>query len=262
MSIASRTVEVALFDYLAPIVKSDNLPPNSGSTGLPVKLVVIPAGLKTFEVPGNGVVNNFGDHAGVGRVLLFSVLMANGLYLESVGWYIPFPFLIPFVSHVFLVRVVGLLCGLFSFSVVRSPSLTPEGWALRSSFYAIALVMLFQSTRMFWGSAAWDSSYLVSYQYGWAAFYLLCGLCIVMYFYCVMGTAGLQIRRKPAAKKQTCIKCGYDTEGLEGKCPECDLEIGAFVPSKWRVNHWYLGAMFVVTFFSPVLVASVYSVFG
>ena len=81
-----------------------------------------------------------------------------------------------------------------------------------------------------------------------------------MYLYCVIGTARLRVRRRPNAKNNTCIGCGYTLDGIVGNCPECDLEAGAYVKSKLRINHWYLAAMFVITFLSPVMVASVYGV--
>ncbi len=222
------------------------------------------------QVAGNGVYNfNATVVDGGQRSWLMESPVVRAVFIalapssETWGVFMPFPFLLPFVIHILIVWFVPVLIGLaFLRSKAYKMGREYTMHALSSAVYAYFIVVFFQSTRMIWASQMWEPvSYLNSYRYGWVSLYLLLGFCIAMYFYCVLGTAGLQVRRKPTAKKQACIRCGYGTQGLE-RCPECDLEVGAFIPSKWRVNHWYLGAMFVVTFFSPVLVASVYSVLG
>lgn len=222
------------------------------------------------DVAGNGVYNFKMTLEGGGRwswlienPVVPAVFIALSPSVEIWGVFMPFPFLLPFVIHITLVWFAPVIVGLVS---GRSIAYKVQGYDIRvltSAVYAYFIVVFFQSTRMFWGSQMWEpGSYLNSHRFGWTILYILLGLCIAIYIYCVIGTAGLQVRWKPTAKKQNCIKCGYGLEGTQGKCPECDLEIGAFVDSKWRINHWYLAAMFMATFFSPVLVASVYSVLG
>ena len=176
---------------------------------------------------------------------------------------IPYPFLIPFIVHLVVV-------GFMRFGVVqiRRKSAVLIGtlfaWhVIYASLYAYIIAMWYQCARMIWASEVWGvGAYLNDPLIGEYSLYTLWGFTILMYLFCAIGTTGMQVRRKPTAKKQTCIKCGYELAGIEGKCPECDLEIGAYIPSKLRINHWYLAAMFVVTFFSPVMVASVYSILG
>ncbi len=223
-----------------------------------------------IHVAGNGVYNfemtmldEHGEEIGHLSPVWGAIMVALAPDEAMWGVFVPFPFLIPFVLHLVLVWLVPVVARI---SMARSNeyAVNPSGsGVLVSAVYAYFIMIVFQITRMVWGSQMWAvDSYLNSFAYGWQLLYVIFGLSIAMYFYCVIGSAGLQVRRKPSAKKQTCIKCGYGVEGIEGKCPECDLEIGAFVPSKWRINHLYLAGMFVVTFFSPVMVASVYSVLG
>jgi hypothetical protein len=259
MMLASRAVEVSIFNLLAPAVHSENLPPKSVGVGTVSQPMVIPSGFVSVQVPGDGVINYNGEHFGLGRVIQSGIAMATGFFSDRIGLYIPMPFLVPFAIHVSLI----FLCRMIMRWACRDSSTScatscMDNWVLRASIYAFVLVLLFQGTRMFWGSAAWDTSYLVSYEYGWAAFYLLLVLCIGMYLYCVIGCAGLRVRRKPGAKKLACIRCGYELGDADARCPECDLEVGEFIPSRWRINHWYLGVVCVVAFFSPVLVASVH----
>ncbi len=263
--LASRNVERMLFDWVGPVVYSENVIPDLNDEEFHANRITLPLSFDFVEIgtrPKNGAFNRYADQDTFVDVAMRSVWIAVGLRSDILGWKLPFPFLIPFVIHLGAVWALPALVRVGQFRrVVYQPGFSFGKHALIAAIYAYVLTVFFQSARMIWGSEAWDLKYFVSYEYGWPAFYLFFGLCIAMYLYCVLGTAGLQVSRKPTAKKQTCIRCGYKTEGLD-RCPECDLEVGAFIPSKWRVNHWYLAAMFVVTFFSPVLVASVYSVLG
>jgi hypothetical protein len=259
MMLASRIVEVSVFNQLAPAVHSENLTPESVGEVASSQLVVIPSGFVSVQVPGDGVINYNGEHFGLGRLIRSGIAMATGFYSDRIGVYVPMPFLIPFAIHVLLILSCRVIMRWSCRDVSTSyTTRCMDFWVLRASIYAYVLVLLYQSTRMFWGSAAWDTSYLVSYEYGWAAFYLLLALCIGMYMYCVIGSAGLRVRRNPRAEIQTCIRCGYELGDADAKCPECDLGVGEFIPSRWRINHWYLGVVCVVNFFSPVLVASVH----
>lgn len=259
--ISSRNVERMLFDWLGDVVHSENMVSSPDGEKDPANLIKLP--LDFVEIgtrPKNGAFNHYSDRDTIADVAERSVWIAVGLRSDILGWNIPFPFLVPFAVHLGVVWVMPMVSrlGLSQKTYCRFDH-SFSSRALRAVLYAYVVAMFFQSSRMFWGSSAWDLKYFVSYEYGWSAFNLFLGLCVAMYLYCVIGTAGLQVRRKPTAKKQTCIKCGYGTAGLD-RCPECDLEVGAFIDSKWRINHWHLAGMFVVTFFSPVLVASVYSV--
>ena len=247
------------------MVYSENVIPDLNDEEFHANRITLPLSFDFVEIgtrPKNGAFNHYADQDTLVDVAVRSIWIAVGLRSDILGWKLPFPFLIPFVIHLGVVwsLLIGVRAGRIR-SVVFTSDRSFGERALSAAIYAYVITVFFQSTRMIWGSEAWDGAYFVSYEYGWPAFYLFFGLCVAMYLYCVIGTAGLQVRRKPTAKKQACIGCGYGTEGLD-RCPECDLEVGAFIPSKWRVNHWYLAAMFVVTFFSPVMVASVYSVFG
>ena len=259
-SISSYSLERKISNFLEmPSEESDLL---SGTLGMG-QSVTIPLNLEVITMPRDGAYNSSSpNNDGFAVVLKKACHIALGQYPQTFGWFMPFPFLIPFAVHLGMVWILRMSARLGQFWEDLYQSDRSFGkHALFAALYAYLIMVFFQSARMFWGSEAWDGAYFVSYQYGWPAFYLFLGLCIAMYLYCVIGTAGLQVRREPTAKKQTCIKCGYGTEGV-GRCPECDLEVGAFIDSKWRVNHWYLAGMFIITFFSPVFVSSVYSVLG
>ena len=172
------------------------------------------------------------------------------------------PFFIPFGIHIFVVFMVRFILGLDCW---RKPGPRQSRFycshLLYSSVYAYLVMICFQSARMLWANEMVGvGAYLNHPQIGNLSLYILLGMCILMYLYCVIGTARLQVRRRPNAKSNTCIGCGYTLDGIDGNCPECDLEAGAYVKSKLRINHWYLAAMFVITFLSPVLVASVHGV--
>ncbi len=264
--IASRSVQQDLRNWLTTRLHNESLSPKPGEPGYPPKgSIRLPANIEVVSVwSPEGVFNQYSDQDTYPEVVVRSIEIAFGNRPELLDWGMRYPFLIPAVIHFGFIGFLPL-----EVKLARSKTLSIRSGrsfakhAMIAAFYAYVITVLFQSGRMLWGSWAWDFKYFgrFSYPYGPFALYLFFGLCIFMYLYCVIGTAGLQVRRKPTAKKQTCIRCGYGTEGLD-RCPECDLEVGAFIPSKWRVNHWYLAAMFVVTFFSPVMVASVYSFFG
>lgn len=259
-SIASYSLERKISSFLEmPSEESDLL---SGTLGM-ARSVTIPLNLEVITMPRDGSYNpSSPNNDGFAVVLNKAYHIALGQYPQTFGWYMPFPFLIPFAVHLGMVWILPMSARFGQGWKASYQSDRSFGkHALIAAVYAYLITVFFQSSRMIWGSEAWDGAYFVSYQYGWPAFYLFLGLCIAMYLYCVISTAGLQVRRKSSAKKQTCIKCGYGTEGVD-RCPECDLEVGAFIDSKWRVNHWYLAGMFIITFFSPVFVSSVYSVLG
>lgn len=263
-SIASQRVERWIVEV------SDRFDEFNGQNGkgdrslLPIRGIVIPYSASPFVSPSDGVYNYQSRHNdGFFVVVKKSYHIALGQHPQTFGWYMPLPFLLISLLH------FGVAWGLpqgyryvWTRRVILLSDRSLGKRALLAALYAYVIAVFFQSSRMFWGSEAWDGAYFVSYQYGWPAFYLFFGLCIAIYLYCVIGTAGLQVRRNPTSKKQTCIKCKYNLEGLVDKCPECDLEIGVFVPSKLRINHWCLAGMFAATFFTPVLVASVYSILG
>tara|TARA_R110000744_G_scaffold264281_1_gene378561 strand:+ start:1426 stop:2292 length:867 start_codon:yes stop_codon:yes gene_type:complete len=224
------------------------------------------------QVPGNnGVYNSVltcddksSFHFSFVSTLQESIFIATGSDERVWGIFaIPYPFLIPLGIHLlitwFLRHFVRVVATKSMYIEYHYPFATHAFFA---SVFAYFIAVLFQSGRMIWASEMWGpGAYLNDSKIGGVCLALLFWLSVLIYLYCVIGTAGIRVCRSPDAKKQTCIRCGYQLGEGDGRCPECDLEAGAFIRSKWRVNHWYLAAMCVVTFFSPVLVASVYSVF-
>jgi len=263
--LASRTVQRDLRDLLDSKIQSPT-PLARAAKNAHKGPVVIPAywPIRSIWNP-EGVFSHYTDQDSYRDVAGRSIEIAFGRRPELLDWGVRYPFLIPIAIHIFIVgsASLGLKFFLLKTISIRSTKSLVQ-YVLTTALYACAITISFQSGRMLWGSGAWGGRYFgrMFNPVGPFALYLFFGLWVAIYFYCVLTTAGLQVRRNPKAKKQTCIKCGYGLEGLEGKCPECGLEIGAFIDSKWRINHWYLAGMFLVTFFSPVMVASVYSVLG
>ena len=266
--VASRSVQRDLRDWLELRLDGlESLPPRMGEPGYSSDgLVTLPADIEIVSSwSPEGVFNRYTDQDTYPEVAARSVEIAFGNQPELLDWGVRYPFLIPAAIHLGIVGLLPLGMKLRRDRGISVRLDRPYGKrALLAAFYAYAFTVFFQGGRMLWGSWSWDFQYFGRYQYPYGPFalYLFFGLFIAMYLYCVVGTAGLQISRTPGGVGRRCIRCKYSVEGDGGVCQECGLEEGAWIPSRWRINHWYLGAMFVVTFFSPVLVASVYSVFG
>jgi|GEM_PF-5999958 len=213
----------------------------------------------------DGVFNSMYDNEPIRQVVRRTLWIPFVDSRNLLGWRVPVPFVVPLVIHIMCVFSLPLIVQNMkrgSHEITVSRSLGER--ALRSSVNLLVLVLVFQIGRLFWASEAWDRNYwstLLVVRLGSLTYFAYCAMFIVMYLYCVLGTAGLKVRCKPGAKKCSCIRCGYSVDELE-RCPECDLEVGAFVQSKIRINHWYLGAMLLATFFLPVIVSSVYSILG
>lgn len=224
---------------------------------------------EVFDVPRNGVYNHRVDIVDkdgevIRRVhpLARAVFFALAPNQEVWGVFMPFPFLIPFVIHLMVVWLVPVVIGWAGHrSREYMPARSFGGHLLISAVYAYFIMLLFQSAWMVWGSDMWaPGAYLNSHRYGWTSLYVLVGLSVLMYLYCAVATARLRVRR--VGPGSGCIRCGFDIDDAGKRCPECGLAAGDWVDSKPRLRAWLLAAMFVVTFFSPVFVASVYSVLG
>ena len=260
--VASSTVAVRLESVGAAV----GIAPEPGPvSAVPIRLY----NSQLRRVPGNGVYTHRVDFVGEdGEPIaqVHSLLRAVGFALmpnqEVWGVFMPFPFLIPFVIHLLLVWFVPVG---FRWLGYRSREYKPARsfghHLLVSAVYGYFIMVLFQSTRMVWGSGMWaPGAYLNSHRYGWVSLYVLIGLSVLVYLYCVVGVARLRVRR--VLPEQGCIRCGFSGEGAHERCPECGLAAGAWVDSKLRMRPWLLASMGAVLFFSPVLVASVYSVLG
>lgn len=263
--LASRNVQRDLRGLLEPKIKNTT-PLAKAIQDAPKGPIVIPADWPIISIWNpEGVFNRYSDQDSYRDVAIRSIEIAFGHRPELLNWGVRYPFLIPIAIHIFIVGITSFGFGAFllkTVSVRSTQSFLQH--VLISALYAYAITICFQGGRMLWGSGAWGGRYFgrIFNPIGPFALYLFFGLCIAIYLYCIFATAGFHVRRHPKAKKQTCIKCHYNLQRLTGNCPECDLEIGAYIPSKIRINHWYLAAMFIITFFSPVMVASVYSIFG
>ena len=260
--IASSAMEARIESMSARV----GIAPEPGPvSAVPIRL----SNSEVFRVPRNGVYNHRVDIVDkdgevIRRVhpLARAVFFALAPNEEVWGVFMPFPFLIPFVIHLIVVWLVPVAIGLAGHrSREYMPARSFGGHLLVSAVYAYFIMLLFQSARMVWGSDMWaPGAYLNSHRYGWTSLYVLVGLSMLMYLYCAVATARLRVRR--AGPGRGCIRCGFESDDADGRCPECGLAAGDLVDSKLRMRAWLLAAMGVMAFFTPVLVASVYSVLG
>lgn len=173
---------------------------------------------------------------------------------------VPYPFLLPLAVHLLGVGGVRFACfgvlGRSEFKKARSYL----GHAFVSSFFVLFLALWFQLARMVWANERWGvGSYLNDSISGRAGILLLVTLSVVAYLYVVFSTGGLYRVRK---NKRSCMLCGYEGVGSSECCPECGSDGSRAHFLRYKVNYWILTGFFAMIFFSPVLVASVYSVLG
>lgn len=226
---------------------------------------------QVLHAPGDGVynyrldiLNDRGERVARVHPLLSAVVLALAPNREVWGVFMPFPFLIPFVIHITLVWLVPVVVGWVG-NRTRIYEITRAfgSHAVISAAYAYFIMAMFQSTRMFWGGRMWGAGlYLNSHRYGWESLYLLVSIWVLIYFYCLFGTAGIRARSRDARIKQDCPSCGYACDDASNRCPECGHERGRAAKTTLRIKPTLLTAMCVVAFFSPALMASIYTLLG
>lgn len=256
--VASYSVESAVSRLVEPLSR-DRGDSGAQDQTFQSRVYTIPLQLRAVRMPRDGVYNTSrGD---------FVSLMKSGFgyplgrYPDVFGWYLPLPFLIPYIGHLLVVYSVPKIYALLRNSCEIRFAYGFGRRAIYSSIAGSVLLVYFQAARMFWGNNAWDGEFFVSVNYGWYAFYIFFAACVLMYVYLVFVFSGLRERRRITQKRSRCLCCGHNCEAGE-TCTECGLDSNLFLQPQFRLRVWWFAVLALSTFGIPLLVSSVYSVFN
>lgn len=212
----------------------------------------------------DGVFNYLYDNEPGERVVIRSLLMPLSDHENTLSWRVPVPVAVPLAIHILCVFAVQM-----AYRVVPAQPCqirTKHDFinrALYSAIYAFPFLVAFQIGRVVWSSSAWAVDYwgtLFIIGLGSLTYYLYCVLFMVAYFCCIIATSNVQVRANHGPADRKCVRCRFVKADESELCPECGLTSGAWVDSRIHIKPWLLVLMGIAAFFSPVLVASVYSV--
>ncbi len=177
--------------------------------------------------------------------------------------YLPYPFLIPFILHLLSLSIIRIPLHFIRRGsgklIIHRPFATHT---LIASLYAYAIMVLFQSARMFWASDGWNTLvYLNTPAYGNILLYTLLGFAIALYIYSIIGTANLRVVRRENGRFNRCLNCKYELANLTDPCPECGSDPNEPARSKLRIRPSVFAGAAALTFFSPFILANIFDLF-